>query len=112
MDTKLQKETFLETYKRSFGNVAQSCNTVGIARQTYYNWLEKDNKFKEAINEIAPKDLFLDFVESKLVEKINTGDTTSIIFALKTKGKNRGYVERQEIETNAFPDNVKVEIVK
>lgn len=112
MDTKLQKESFIEAYKRSFGNISQSCKAVGIVRQTYYNWLEKDSDFSVSINNIAPKDSFLDFVESKLVEKINAGDTTSIIFALKTKGKSRGYVERQEIETNAFPDNVKVEIIK
>lgn len=111
MDTKLQKERFIEAYQKSFGNVSQSCKAIGIARQTYYNWL-KDSEFETQLQEIKPKDLFLDFVESKLVEKINSGDTTAIIFALKTKGKPRGYVERQEIETNAFPDNVKVEIVK
>tara|TARA_R100001443_G_scaffold15803_1_gene25579 strand:- start:7340 stop:7675 length:336 start_codon:yes stop_codon:yes gene_type:complete len=111
MDTKLQKERFIEAYQKSFGNVSQSCKAIGIARQTYYNWL-KDKEFETQLQEIKPKDLFLDFVESKLVEKINSGDTTAIIFALKTKGKPRGYVERQEIETNAFPDNVKVEIVK
>jgi hypothetical protein len=46
---------------------------------------------------LKAKERFLDFLESKLVEQINGGNTTSIIFALKTKGKNRGYVERQEI---------------
>jgi hypothetical protein len=40
----------------------------------------------------------LDLAESKLIENINKNDDTAIIFYLKTKGKNRGYIERQEID--------------
>ena len=112
MDKKLQKEAFIEAFKKTFGNITQSCKAVGIVRQTYYNWLDSDVDFAQELGNVKAPDRFLDFVARKLVEKINAGDTTSIIFALKTKGKSRGYVERQEIETNAFPDNVKVEIVK
>lgn len=97
MDTNLTKKGFLQAYKKSFGNVAQSCKAVGISRQTYYNWKEKDKSFSQDIIDLEPENDFLDFLESKLVEKINNGDTSSIIFALKTKAKKRGYIERQEI---------------
>lgn len=39
----------------------------------------------------------LDFAESKLLQLLDMGDKTAIIFYLKCKGKSRGYIERQEL---------------
>ena len=38
----------------------------------------------------------LDMAESQLHKQILGGNTSATIFYLKTKGKNRGYVERHE----------------
>ena len=38
----------------------------------------------------------LDLAETKLIEKIKGGNLTAIIFLLKTQGKSRGYVERDD----------------
>ena len=40
----------------------------------------------------------LDLAESKLVDAINDGNLTAIMFYLKTKGKHRGYTERHQVE--------------
>ena len=53
-------------------------------------------EFKVTVDDIVEG--VIDHVESKLFENINKNDTTSIIFFLKTRGKKRGYVERQEID--------------
>ncbi len=42
----------------------------------------------------------MDFAESQLYKQIKEGSTAATIFYLKTKGKKRGYIERQEIEHN------------
>lgn len=47
----------------------------------------------------------LDKAEKKLDKKIDEGDTTALIFFLKTKGKKRGYIERQEL-TGADGQNI------
>lgn len=48
----------------------------------------------------AEKESLLDFAESQLLNNIKNGDTTSILFYLKTQGKKRGYIERQEVENS------------
>jgi hypothetical protein len=92
----LKKQSFIEAYQKSFGNVSQSCKASGISRQTFYNWKEEDSEFLSEIVNVEPEEVFIDFAENALAKKISEGDTTAIIFALKTKGKKRGYVERQE----------------
>ena len=40
-----------------------------------------------------------DIVEAKILSGIREGNTALMIFYAKTKLKNRGYIERQEIES-------------
>jgi hypothetical protein len=47
--------------------------------------------------EIEPEEIMLDFGEHKLMERVAKGDTLATMFLLKTKGKRRGYIERQEV---------------
>jgi hypothetical protein len=95
-DMDIQKKAMIEALEKSLGVVTTACKQVGIARQTHYNWLKEDQQYKEAVDEIS--DVALDFAESKLHKQIGSDDTTAIIFYLKTKGKKRGYIERQEID--------------
>lgn len=102
MDAK--KKAFIDAYTKSFGNITQSCKAVDICRQTYYNWLQNDTEFANDIQNAEPQEVFIDFAENGLVKKIQEGDTTAIIFALKTKGKKRGYVEKHQIEHSTDPE--------
>jgi hypothetical protein len=92
-----KKKTFIEALKKSFGVITKACEIVGIDRSTYYKWLQNDELFKFEVENID--EYVLDFVESKLLANINSGNTAEILFYLKTKGKKRGYIERQEVET-------------
>lgn len=113
-NTDKKKELFIEQYKERSCHIGETCEAVGISRRTYNNWLNDDESFNEKIWEVEESDL--DDTEAKHRELIN-GITigqydsegnlkvyeqppckTSIIFKLKTKGKKRGYVEKQEIE--------------
>lgn len=93
-DTK--KATMLEALERALGIVSTAANSVGISRSTHYEWMKKDPDYRDAVKMI--EDRTLDFAESHLHKLIQEGNPAATIFFLKTKGKKRGYVERQEIE--------------
>lgn len=95
-----KKTQLIENLRICKGIVANACEVVGVSRGTFYNWCKEDEEFKAQVDEI--NEATLDFVESKLLENIKKGEVTSIIFYLKTKGRNRGYQERAEIDINAL----------
>jgi hypothetical protein len=87
------------------GLLTKAANKAGVSYRTVNRYVHDFPSVAEAWQEA--KEAMLDFAESKLYEKINHGDTACIIFYLKTQGKNRGYVERQEF---AGKDGKPVEI--
>ena len=99
--TDKKKKDFLVSLKSNNGNISESCESTNIGRQTYYDWIEKDEVFKQDAEDA--QESLIDLAESKLVENIKDNDNTSIIFFLKTKGKKRGYIEKQEIDANIRP---------
>jgi len=105
------KKALLEALEKSLGIVTTACKIVGISRQTFYTYVQDDEQFAKAVKEID--DVVLDFAESQLHKQIKENNTASTIFYLKTKGKNRGYVERQEFDHSgeAF-DKIAIEIVE
>jgi len=102
----VKKEQMLDALERSLGIVTTACKAVGISRQTHYNWLQEDEAYNDAVRSID--DIALDFAESQLHKQIKEGEVSSTIFYLKTKGKRRGYIERQEIDTNIAPVNITI----
>lgn len=101
------KSKLLQALEDHHGIISNACKAISINRSTYYDWIAKDEQFKKAVDEI--QDVAIDFVESKLFQQIDEGNPTSTIFYLKTKAKQRGYVERQEIVHDGKLENTVVE---
>lgn len=104
-DVQKDKEKLLVLLKECSGIVTFACEKAGLSRQTFYRWCRDDPDFKDRVNAI--NELQIDVAEASLLKKIQGGDTTAIIFYLKTKGKDRGYSERREI---SIPGGVGVEL--
>nr|WP_321232377.1 hypothetical protein [uncultured Psychroserpens sp.] len=107
LSTRIRKKAMVKAMKSNLGNVSASTNAVGIDRSLHYKWMKSDENYKYIINENLERSL--DFVEAALLKSIQAGNTTSIIFYLKTKGKSRGYgqtyhnlntkIERSDLES-------------
>lgn len=106
-----------------FRKVANACGgilsdiatNIGVERNTIYTWCNDDPEFKQVLED--SRERFIDLAESNLrklvagisvIEVDENGEKqfagwierpseTAIIFTLKTRGKKRGYVERQEV---------------
>ena len=102
---------FLIAYENSLGVLKTACEMSGMCRKTIWEWRKKYPEFDAACHEC--EEAALDFVESKMFKKIDKGDKGSeslIIFYLKTKGKHRGYIEKQEIDMSAKVTGVVVNV--
>ena len=104
-----KKEAILEALEKALGVVTTACQKAGVSRATYYRWLNEDADFSAQVTAI--QDVALDFAESKLFEQIQDGSTAATIFYLKTKGKRRGFVERQELEHTGGDKLVRINLV-
>lgn len=98
----------IQALEKSLGVVTSACRSVGISRETHYKWLRTDESYKDAVEDI--ENVALDFAETQLHQQIMNGNPTSTIFYLKTKGKKRGYVERQEIQHDGG-EGLRIEII-
>ena len=107
----IKKGSKLKALESSLGVVTVACKKADIPRSTYYKWLKEDKDFALAVEDI--ENIALDFAESQLHSQIGDGNTSATIFYLKTKGKKRGYIERQEITgADGMPTNFQIEIIE
>jgi predicted transcriptional regulator len=98
---KIAKETIKQALERSFGNISLAAKILKVSRPTMYRYVQ-ENELQEEIHQA--REALIDMAEHALAKKIQSADTASIIFFLKTQGKSRGYVERQEVQLNDKPE--------
>ena len=89
----------------SNGLLSAIAEAAGVHRSTVWTYARDYPDVAEAVEEAREK--LFDVAESKLIERIESGDVTAIIFFLKTRCKHRGYVERPA-EDKAAPVEIRV----
>jgi hypothetical protein len=106
-----KQKIFLEVFENTM-QIHLACQAVGIERSDYNYWLSNE-KYKEFQAKVyAINESFLDLAEAKLISSIKNGHQENVRFFLRTKGKERGYVEESNPIANinlfsATPEDLK-----
>lgn len=93
---KLKSEEVESKLRELVGNFAAVARALGVTRQAVSGFVNKRPALKAVAEEC--RETFVDEVESAIYKEALNGNVTAQIFILKTLGKNRGYVEKQQIE--------------
>ena len=81
--------------RKKNGNISQAAVALGVSRSTINRRISLSPALKEILDDAREE--LVDIAESALRSEVLNNNITAIIFTLKTQGKNRGYVERQEV---------------
>lgn len=102
------QDQVLQAIKGSGGIVSAVGSKLGCAWHTADKYINKWETTRRAMADEGEK--VLDLAENKLIEAIQNGEQWAIQTLLKTKGKKRGYTERQEF-TGADGEQLKVSFI-
>lgn len=97
-------EQIIKAIRASGGFVVAAAKKLKCSPQAIYDYENKYPEIRNARKELTES--YLDMAEIKLLEHIRKGNIVANIFYLKTKGKERGYIERQEQSHFVNTDNL------
>lgn len=87
---------FIAAIPGTGGIVSAIAKKIGCDWHTARKYIDNHPTVKAAYS--AECEAVLDLAEAKLIEQVQGGEGWAIKYLLSTKGKHRGYIERQEIE--------------
>lgn len=101
-------EDIITALEKTHGMVFLAAKELGCSAMTIYRRAEAVKAVRDTID--AQRGKMLDAAELKLETAIMNGEPWAITLALKTIGKHRGYVDRQEV-TGADGGSLVIEFV-
>ena len=96
---KLSDEQIIAALRETKGLVSLAAHNLGCSTQTIYVRSKESQAIADAMGEERSK--VIDLAEQKLYEALERGEKWAVELALRTIGRVRGYVEKQELETTS-----------
>lgn len=85
----------VDALRTARGNITNATRARGLSRETFYAWSRQNAAFRSACEEIREERL--DRAESALDDLVEERNPAAVFFTLRTLGRSRGYIERQEL---------------
>lgn len=106
-EPKYSSDEIMQALRETNGLISLAARRLGCANQTIYNRAKKVQAVQQVINE--SRDELVDIAELALRSAVTGKEAWAVCLVLKTLGKERGYVERQEL-TGADGKELKIKV--
>ena len=101
-------EQVAQALTKSMGLVSVAAQSLGCSQTTVRTYIERYESVKQA--QLDSREQMVDLGEAALVKAVKKGEGWAVALLLKTLGKGRGYVEKQELnlsgEVNVRTPNI------
>lgn len=94
----LKDETIAEALRATGGFISQAAKKLNVSQPNISARVKKSEYLQQELEAI--KSAYLDLAEHALITKLRSGDLGAICFYLKCQGKQRGYIERQDVNVS------------
>lgn len=94
-------EEIIEALRKTRGMIFHAAALIGCTPKTIHDRRRNEPVIADVIDEYRGR--MIDTAEDKLHSALDAGEPWAIQMTLKTIGKKRGYVEKQELDVTGLP---------
>ena len=105
-----KKRIILYALKLTRGNISKACDMIGVSRMPFYEYMSDDQAFQDVVKDI--KFSRVEYVEDKLMNRIDAGSDTAIIYFLNCQGKEQGWGNSVKVDGNLKNINYNVPLTE
>lgn len=91
---------FLTLFVKNNFHIQKTCEALDLSLMTYSNWKNQSKDFKAAVDICMETEL--DIFEDALRDLVKERNPQAVMFGLKTRGKSRGYAEKQDVNVGGI----------
>lgn len=92
---KVTDQEIKDAYTEARGNLQAAARLLGVVPGTLYDRMKANEELRDHLEH--SRELMLDSLEDELYSQALDGNTTALIFALKTQGRYRGYAQGYDV---------------
>jgi len=83
----------IEAIESAKGNISVAARHLGVSRQTFYDWLEKDENLRTELEHA--REQLCDLAENVLIQHLEQGSLKAAVFVLKHIGRRKDLVQNE-----------------